>query len=48
MQHEPSSSVPGVDTPPSVIEQRTFEQIQSAVSALELRLSEQIQASSTA
>jgi hypothetical protein len=48
MQPEPSSSAPGVDTLPYVIEQRTSEQIQSAVSALELRLAEQIQASNTA
>jgi len=48
MQPEPSSSAPGVDPLPSVIEQRTSEQIQSAVSALELRLAEQIQASNTA
>jgi uncharacterized protein YifE (UPF0438 family) len=48
MQPEPSSSAPGVDTLPSIIEQRTSEQIQSAVAALELRLAAQIQASITA
>jgi hypothetical protein len=48
MQPEPSSFAPGVDTLPSVIEQRTSEQTQSAVSALELRLTEQIHASNTA
>jgi hypothetical protein len=48
MQPEPSSSAPGVDTLPFAIEQRTSKQIQSAVSALDLRLAEQIQASNTA
>jgi hypothetical protein len=48
MQHEPSSSAPGVDPLPSVIKHCTSEEIQSAVSALELRLAEQIQASNTA
>jgi hypothetical protein len=48
MQHKPFSSAPGVDTLPSLIEQRTSEHIQSAVSALELRLAEQIPAFNTA
>jgi hypothetical protein len=48
MQPEPSSSAPGVDTLPSLIEQRISKHIQSAVSALELRLAKQIQASNTA
>jgi hypothetical protein len=48
MQSEPSPSVPGVDTLTFVIEERTSEHIRSALSALELRISEQIQASNTA
>jgi hypothetical protein len=48
MQPEPSSSAPGVDTLPPLNEQRTSEKIQSAVSALGIRLAEQIQASNTA
>jgi hypothetical protein len=46
MQPEQSTCAPGVDALPSVHEQRTSEHIQIAVSALELRISEQIQASS--
>jgi hypothetical protein len=46
MQHEKSTSAPGVGALPSVNEQRTSEHIQK-VSALKLRISEQIQASNT-
>jgi hypothetical protein len=48
MQPEQSTFAPGVDALPPVNEQRISEQIQIAVSALELRISEQIQASNTA
>jgi hypothetical protein len=47
MQSEQSTVVPGFDALPSVHEHRTSEHIQIAVSALELRISEQIQASNT-
>jgi hypothetical protein len=48
MQPDQSTSVPGVGALPPVTKQRTSEHIQIAVSALELRISEQIQASNTA
>jgi hypothetical protein len=48
MQHAQSTSAPRVDALPSASEQHTTQQIQIAVSALELRISEHIQASSTA
>jgi hypothetical protein len=48
MQFEQSTSAHEVDTLPPVSEQRTTEHIQIEVSALELWISEQIQASNTA
>jgi hypothetical protein len=47
MQHEQSTSAPGFDALPPVTEHRTSEHIQIAVSALELWISEHIQASNT-
>jgi hypothetical protein len=48
MQPQQSTSAPGVDTLSHPRELRTTEHIQIAVSALGLRISEQIQASDTA
>jgi hypothetical protein len=48
MQREQSTFAPGVDALSLVTERRNSEHIQIAVSTLELRISEQIQASNTA
>jgi hypothetical protein len=48
MQSKQSTSAHGVDALPSPNELRTTEQIQIAVSALELRIFEQIHAPNTA
>jgi hypothetical protein len=48
MQHEQSTSARGVDALPNACEQRTTKHIQTAVSALELRISEHTHASNTA